>query len=159
MNPNPKHVVIDMERGVLLRAPVWSSAKGARNWAATIALDVNSPGGLQRSWWKRSSGPGRYYYIPEGLPIGTPVEFGTNPSPSGARGALDRGGKGRRFYGYVLAIDPDAITFMKCADSREAVAFGAAVRSGLAQQRDAANKRHAAQRRRALLLDPDWNDP
>lgn len=143
------HVVIDMERGVLLRAPVYSQHKGSKNWAATIELDADAPGGVKRDFWKRGGGPARYYRLPEFVRVGTPVEFGADV-PSTVSGNVGR--RRRRYYGYVLAIDPDTITFMTCVDAREACHFGRAVSSGLALRRAAANKP------RVSLLDPDWNE-
>lgn len=107
-------LTLEVDQGAFVDAPVWSTHKNAKNWAAiVIELAPKFQGGINREFFEHASGIYRYY-VPDHLVPGTPVEFGADVDNSKNRVV-------NRWYGVVTEVAADHVSFHKCADAREAV--------------------------------------
>lgn len=93
--------------GGLLETPVNNSHHRARNWVAIVTLNPTLPGGIDRFWFHRGSGPVPYI-VPEQLSVFDVVEFGADyVRGSGTRDPV-------RWYGVVLAVTQTSIILQPC---------------------------------------------
>lgn len=81
---------------------IFESHKRGTNWIATVKPNRASPGGLDRDFWAKGSGGGRWCKIPpSGLRRGDLIEFAGDYSST-------RGNKTRdRSYVLVLRVEAD----------------------------------------------------
>ncbi len=86
-------------------------------WAAIIAADAMSPGGLARRWFIRGRGPS-LFSIPRDLEIGDVIEIAEGGTGGFQRRYADRQ---NRFYGVVYAIEDDHIMVQPKPTSKEAI--------------------------------------
>jgi hypothetical protein len=112
-------VDLAVEDGALTEVPAncWESHSRGKNWAATVSPHPASPGGLARSFWAKAKGSS-YYLLPSGLVPGDAVEFGADYYSG-------RGGKSpRRWYGFVVRVEPDMLVLRKAAGGKTAYKAG-----------------------------------
>jgi hypothetical protein len=105
---------IPIEQDALMDCPLWDNHRRSRNWCASISLDPRSPGGIRRAFWERAKGNDYYYFVPDGLKLGTPLEFGSDYYTASGRKSPSR-----RYY-TVKEISEDSITIDRHENAREA---------------------------------------
>jgi hypothetical protein len=107
----------NVEDGVMMTCPAYSSDRRAKNWMAIISVAPSKPGGLERDFMAKAKGGGRY--ILSGLEVGQPLEFGADDYNS--RGRKDP----TRWYGYVVKIEPGYVILHEEPTGKAAVKAGA----------------------------------
>ena len=103
-----------VEDGAIQNIPL---SRGNKSWFATITVSPSSPGGLARDFAPKARG-GAYYMVPS-LSVGDPVEFGEDSISRRGKRTTDR------WYGFVVAVTPDAILLRQCGTGKEACKTGA----------------------------------
>jgi hypothetical protein len=95
--------------GGLLEVPIWGSHHRCKNWAAIVSLDPTKPGGIDRWWFNRGSGPVKLI-VPNELEVHDPVEFGADY----IRGSGYRDPE--RWYGVILEKELTHLLIEPCRD-------------------------------------------
>jgi hypothetical protein len=108
--------------GGLLEVPVWGDHYRCRNWAAIISLAPTLPGGIDRWWFNRGSGPVKLI-VPNELAVHDPIEFGADY----IRGSGYRDPE--RWYGVVLENEPTHLLVEPCKDVLHAITLSASRQS------------------------------
>jgi hypothetical protein len=103
----------------LMGVPVWESHKRGKNWMAEISVNHTKPGGLERVFFEKAKGEA-CYVLAEDLAPGVALEFGADYYSGGGRRSS------KRWYGYVVRIEPDALVLHKCESGPGACKEGAA---------------------------------
>jgi hypothetical protein len=102
----------------LLEVPIWGEHHRCRNWGAIISLAPSSPGGIERWWFNRGSGPVKLI-VPKELEVHDPVEFGADY----IRGSGYR--EPERWYGVVLEKEETHLLLEPCRDVLHAITLAA----------------------------------
>jgi hypothetical protein len=103
-------VVLNVDAGVVLQAPVWESYVGGMNFAATVVGPAEGrKGRYMRNTWQRAFGfGGGLYKLPSVLPVGAAVVFGADiPRRLGIAGNVVR------WYGVVIDVTDTEITMLQ----------------------------------------------
>ena len=109
---------LQVMNGGLLEVPVWGDHYRCRNWGAIVALNPTLPGGLDRWWFNRGSGPVKLI-VPNELDVHDPVEFGADY----IRGSGYRDPE--RWYGVVLENEATHLLIEPCRDVLHALTLAA----------------------------------
>jgi len=104
--------------GGLLEMPIWRDHYRCRNWAAIISLAPTLPGGIDRWWFNRGSGPVKLI-VPNELAVHDPIEFGADY----IRGSGYRDPE--RWYGVILENEPTHLLVEPCKDALHAFTLSA----------------------------------
>jgi Family of unknown function (DUF6166) len=102
--PPPQQTVLRVHHGVLIDFPIvpgW----GSQPWAAVVWRDDRAAGGWGRA--AMAPGPAGRGYVTNGLTPGDVVEFGADYRAQIGRKSFEM--LPRRWYGVVLATDPDYV--------------------------------------------------
>lgn len=129
--------VCRLEMGAMTDVPIWEKHPRGKNWMAAIKNNPKAPGGVERKFFEKAHGNG-YFYLVDGLSVGTPVEFGADYYTGGGNRVP------RRWYGVVAEITEDTLVLDQYGTAREAVAA--------AEKRDSPDRRELLEREKERIL-------
>ena len=110
-----------VEGGAIMRVPCYDTGRRSKNWMATITVDANKPGGLDRDFAAKAHGDA--FYILPTLSPGDALEFGADSYSARGRKSPERA------YRFVVRVEVTNgngyIVLRKCKTGKEACREGA----------------------------------